>query len=208
MATSDIQICSNALIQLNDAPINSFDDGSGVNGSNRGRACQSLWPTVRDSVLRSHPWNCAKRQVQLAKLASAPAFDFKNEFALPSDWLRTVSINKRDAWDNKSFFKILERKILTDQSSVYLTYIFRNTDVSSYDSILIEALELKMAAKLALTVTGRIDTKNLFEQAYRDKLRDARNIDGQEESADYFDDNLVLEARDSSAFHYNLTDYS
>ena len=208
MASTDIEVCSNALVQLGDSPINSFDDGSGQNGNRRGRACKTLWPTVRDKVLRSHPWNCARKQASLTPVSESPEFDFSYQFDLPSDWLRCISINKRDAWDNKPFYKIHGKRILTNQKQVFLTYIYKNVDVSSYDAQLVDVLELAMAARLSIAVTGKATTKELYEGLFRDALRDARNTDGQEESTDYFDDNLILDVRDGgSSLNHRLPDY-
>jgi len=208
MASTDIEICSNALIQLGDDPINSFNDGSGTQGNNRGRACANLYPTVRDKLLRSFPWNCAKKQSAPSKDSTAPQFDFTNQFLLPADWLRCIAINDRKAWSPAPFFKIQGRKILTDEATVKLTYIYKNTDVSSYDAELINCLELAMCARLAMAVTGKIGVRQEYENLFREAVIQAQNTDSMEESADYFEDNLVLEARESTLFNSQWPGFS
>src|SRR3546814_19099578 len=73
--TTEVSICSNALLRLGADPINSFDEADNF-GSNieRARLCANLWPNVRRQVIRSHPWNCATTRVVLSPDAAAPAF--------------------------------------------------------------------------------------------------------------------------------------
>src|SRR3546814_9999800 len=65
--TTEVSICSNALLRLGADPINSFDEADNF-GSNieRARLCANLWPNVRRQVIRSHPWNCATKRVVLS----------------------------------------------------------------------------------------------------------------------------------------------
>ena len=63
MATSVIEICNNALVDLGEEPITSLADNTKA-----ARLCNQRWPAVRDAVLRAHPWNCA---VTLARLAAS-----------------------------------------------------------------------------------------------------------------------------------------
>ncbi len=48
-----LSICNQALLNLGAEKIISFTDGSVAS-----TLCNDKWATVRDAVLRSHPWNC------------------------------------------------------------------------------------------------------------------------------------------------------
>src|SRR3546814_17689916 len=91
--TTEVSICSNALLRLGADPINSFDEADNF-GSNieRARLCANLWPNVRRQVIRSHPWNCATKRVVLSPDAAAPAFGYANRFQMPGEWLRTLAV--------------------------------------------------------------------------------------------------------------------
>ena len=67
MATSVIEICNNALLDLGEDAIMSLQDDSKA-----ARLCNHRWPGVRDAVLRAHPWNCAMAQWELAAGTAAP----------------------------------------------------------------------------------------------------------------------------------------
>jgi len=77
MATS-VSICSNALLRLGAQTIASLSESN-----DRARLAANLYETVRDSTLRSHPWNCAVKRVVLAPDTDVPAFDFAAQFTLP-----------------------------------------------------------------------------------------------------------------------------
>ena len=60
MATSSVDICNSALNIIGASNIISLDEDSKA-----GRICKQRYPNVRDSVFRSHPWNCLVNRVQL-----------------------------------------------------------------------------------------------------------------------------------------------
>ena len=79
MAT-EVSICSNALRRLGDSPIASLTEDS-----ERARLCNAFYEPSRDAILRSHTWNFAINRANLAKLSTSPAFEYANQFALPTD---------------------------------------------------------------------------------------------------------------------------
>ena len=80
MAT-EVSICSNALRRLGDSPITSLTEDT-----ERARLCNALYEPARDSLLRSHAWNFAITRASLAKATESPAFEFANQFILPTDY--------------------------------------------------------------------------------------------------------------------------
>lgn len=88
MATG-VSICSNALLMLGAQTINDFADQLNLD---RAKLCANLYPTVRDDMLRSHPWNCAIKRAVLAPDAVAPAFGYTYSFELPADFLRVLEV--------------------------------------------------------------------------------------------------------------------
>ncbi|KAK6697204.1 hypothetical protein SNK04_014292 [Fusarium graminearum] len=77
-----VTICSNALLSLGAQPISSFDEAGGAAQLDRAKLAAGLYPQVRKAVLRSHPWNCAIRRVQLSPDAQAPEFGYAHRFLL------------------------------------------------------------------------------------------------------------------------------
>ena len=66
---SVVDICNEAMDLLGAATITSLTENS-----KEARLCNRRFDTVRDTVLRSHNWNCAITRATLAQDAVAPSF--------------------------------------------------------------------------------------------------------------------------------------
>lgn len=188
MATSDIQICSNALLSLGAQSINDFGENN-----DRAMLASNLWPNVRDSVLRSHNWNCCIKRVALAPDATAPDFEYAYQFTLPSDCLRVLSVGE-DAEDQPAY-QIEGGRILCDENPLYLRYVFRNTNAPSYDSMLADVLQQAMAAKMAYAITKSASKEQLEQRKLELLLRQARAVDGQENPPEEFGASSIMAVR-------------
>lgn len=172
-ASSEVQICSNALLLLGARPISSFGDEG-----DPATLCVNLWPTLRDGVLRSHPWNCAMKRVALAQDATPPAFDWSFRFQLPGDFLRAWTVGKDD--DQQPDWQIEDGYIVMDDAICYLRYIRQLTDVTKYDSLLTQALTSGMAAFLAYPITKSQTQQDAMIKLHEFHLKQARTVDGME----------------------------
>lgn len=193
MAT-DVSICSNALLRLGAAPINSFDEAD-PNGSNiqRARLCSNLWPTVRQQVLRAHPWNCATTRVLLSPDTTAPAFGFAYRFLRPSDWLRTLQIGIDENCTPR--YRTEGRYLLCDETALPMVYVFDNAVPGTYDATLIGAMELAMTVALAYPVTKSIEVEANKQRELAQAMQMARTIDGQDDPAETLGDFPLLMSR-------------
>jgi len=187
MATSEVQICSNALLLLGAQTINSFSDSS-----DRATLVANLWPNTLDAVLRAHPWNCAVKRVQLAPDAAAPAFEWAYQFSLPGDCLRVLTIGEEG--ENPEY-AIEGRKILFDESALKLRYVYRNADIPSWDALLVQAAEAYIAMTCAYPITKSASMFDAMANLWKLKLREARSVDGMENPPDTLGDFPLLNAR-------------
>lgn len=186
MATG-VSICSNALLMLGAQTINSLDDPT-----DRAKICSNLYPTVRDDLLRSHPWNCTIKRVLLAPDADAPAFGYSAKFELPSNFLRVLECS-----DNGAFIDYLVegRSILANSSSLQLRYVYRNEVENTWDSNLVMLLTLAMAAAIAYPITQSASMQANMEQKLSMAKKVARSIDGQEDPPQTLGDERLYTAR-------------
>lgn len=186
MATA-VSIASNALLMLGDKPIASFTETS-----DRARIAANLWPSVRDSVLRSHPWNCAIKRVQLIPDATAPAFDWTYQFTLPGDFLRALTVGPMMGEDE---YRIEGRKVLANFTPCQLRYVFANDNPATYDAMLVDAMTITMAARMSYAVTQSAAlTQEMADRAER-LMRRARSVDGQDDTPEQLGDNPLMTAR-------------
>jgi len=186
-ATSDVQICSNALLLLGANPIASFDeDGAGA------RLSANLWALVRDTVLRSHPWNCATKRVALAPATPGPAFDWAYQFLLPGGWLRTMSVGL--AGDTPEY-EMSDGYILMDSPICYLRYVYSLVDVTRYESLLTMAMVAGMAANMAYPITKSQSQQDAMVKLYQFHLKQARSVNGMEDTPEDFGDSPLITVR-------------
>ncbi|WP_272701515.1 hypothetical protein [Desulfovibrio sp. Fe33] len=175
MATSVIEICNNALLDLGEDAIMSLGDDSKAAG-----LCNHRWPAVRDAVLRAHPWNCAMGQAELAAGASAPLWKWAYRYVLPTDFLRIIALTGADGEDIGNW-EIQSGVILCDEEApVYIAYVRRETDPKKYDALLAEALSARLAATLAYPLSGSTALAQTCWKTYQDKLSEARGVDARE----------------------------
>ena len=167
---SVVDICNGALNQLGASTILTLTEDS-----KNARLCNARFTQIRDSVFRSHPWNCLQKRLQLAADSDAPAWGFTKQYTLPADCLRVLTILDYDA-----DYKIEGRKILTDNSTMKILYISRLEDPNEYDELLRETLSAALAADIAYAVTSSNPTATNMFNLFQSKLKDARFVDSTE----------------------------
>ena len=167
---SVVDICNGALNQLGASTILSLTEDS-----KNARLCNARYTQVRDSLFRSHPWNCLQKRVQLAADTTAPAWGFTSAYTLPADCLRLLRI-----LDYDSNHKVEGRKILTNNSSMKILYVSRIEDPNEYDELLRETISAALAADIAYAVTSSNPVSLNMYNLFQTKLKDARFVDATE----------------------------
>lgn len=185
--TSSVSICSNALVMLGGKPFSSFDEPK-----DHVRTAANLYPSVRDTLLRAHPWNCAIKRLILAPLDTAPPFDFTNQFQLPGDWLRTIQVGRKG---ETIPYRSEGRRLLASVTVLPLVYVFRNEVEATWSTNLIHVMELAMAAKMAYSVTASASLRDSQRDEYMRELKFAKAIDGQDDPPEEFAEGTFLESR-------------
>jgi len=167
---SVVDICNGALNQLGASTILSLTEDS-----KNARLCNARYIQVRDSLFRSHPWNCLQKRVQLASDTATPAWGFNYQFTLPSDCLRVLNTENYD-YD----YKIEGRKIVANVNTMRILYVARIEDPNEYDEILRETLSSALGADIAYAVTSSNPVAQNMYKLFQDKLREARFVDATE----------------------------
>lgn len=186
MATS-VSICSNALLILGAQPINDLAEDL-----DRARLAANLYPSVRDDMLRSHPWNCAVKRVVLSPDTAPPAYWWAYQFPLPPDWLRTLSVG--EPWA-ESDYRAEGRMLLSNESVLKLRYVFRNEVESSWDAMLVHCMTLAMAAHMAYPITQSATLAQVQLESLEKALKRARATDGQDDPPETLGDFRLLNSR-------------
>lgn len=167
---SVVQMCNSALNQLGAASITALTDNT-----KNARLCSERYPTVRDAVFRSHPWNCLIKRQTLAQDATAPTWGFAYQFTLPSDCLRLLGLNAYN-----SDHKVEGRKVLCNESSIKIVYISQITDPNEMDVLVRETISAGLASDIAYAITANLQVAKLMNEKYQFKLSEAKHTDAGE----------------------------
>lgn len=186
--TSAVTICSNALLLLGDKTAASFAEDAP-----RVTLVSNLWPLVRLSVLRAHPWNSAAKRVVLSPDVAAPAFGvYPYQFSLPSDFVRVVTVGEEGEEED---YRVEGRKLLAHTPVCKLRYVFDQDDPSQWDPLLVDVMVYAVAARAAYAITGSVSLASEMAGLYRDMLRSAKAVDGQENPPETMGDFRFQNAR-------------
>ena len=176
---SEVNICNIALLKVGAKPkIDSL-----IEDSDNARHCNQFYPMVRDAVLRGHPWNCAIHRRTITALAATPDSDWDYQFQLPVNpyCLRVLQVGA--VIDQPIEWVVEGRRLLCNESRVPIKYIKRITDTNEFDSLLVDAISVALAIKLAMPLAQ--DPKlqdSLIKEFELIVLPLARSIDAQESS--------------------------
>lgn len=175
MATSLTEIFNNALQGLKANRIM-----SGSDDTETADMCEQVWPSVRDAVLRSHPWNCAMKLAQLQQSATAPAWKWDYAYPLPADCLRVVEVVGADEGALEVWETVGGEVLCNEAAPVYISYVWRETDPTKYDALLCKVLEAALAAEIAYPLTASVTARQAAQASYEDRMREARGVDSRQ----------------------------
>lgn len=172
MPVTQIKVCNLALIRVGADRISSIteDKKSAI-------LLNAIYDQCRDEVQRARRWNFNTKRAVLAPTSTTPAFGYTYEYDLPADWLRTLEPDDLDI-----DYVQEDSKIRTDESSLNLSYLYRNEDENSWDSQFASALAWKLAAEIAYALTQSLALAQACQAAYEKYLEEASSTDSTEGS--------------------------
>jgi hypothetical protein len=170
MASSEVAIMNMALITIGERMITASTEDTKA-----ARVADARYPDVRDEVLSAHPWNCATKRAALSQLATAPAFGFTYEYQLPADYLYLVQLE-----DPKEEYEIEDNKILSDNSTMKIIYVYQLTEVPKMTPSLVSAIAAKLAFEISNALARDPERSKTLWDAYQAKLSEARFVNATE----------------------------
>jgi hypothetical protein len=168
---SEVKVANLALTDLGADRIIALDEDS-----ENARKVNAVFDLLRDSVLRSHPWNFAIERRSFNQTTNTPAFGYDSEFQIPGDVLRILTAENRnyDEWVKEG------DKILVNDTSFKCRCIVRVADPTKWDENFVTVFAARLAAELAYSITDSRPVAADKWELYRKKYREATGVDAQE----------------------------
>lgn len=153
-----------------------------TDGSKNANVANDIFAEVRDELLRAHTWKFATKLVTLARLSTAPTFEFDHAYALPSDWIRTISPHDNDAGAGTVNYREAEiadvGALLASIETAFLNYVYRVTDPNRMDPSFRTALSYELAVQMpGIANVSNAEWERLESGAARHLMR-AKSADG------------------------------
>jgi len=176
-------IANLALSNLGEARIQNLTENSA-----RARACSARIEGCIETVLRMNVWNSALER-QLLTQIEAPVFGWNYTYQLPADCIKVVEV------EPVSRFMVEKKNILSNETSLYLLYVATPTDTNNLDSLLAEAIAMKLAVEIAETLTSKEGLKSEMAQKYFLAVQEARSANSRDKTPDHRERSSYLDAK-------------
>ncbi len=173
---SEVSICNIAIIRVGHDPVLSLDDTE----NKPARLCKILYPEIRDSMLRAHPWNFAIKRVELALSTETPGDDeFAFMHVVPADCLKILTV--LDDYTHRVEVNASGAKVIvSNEETQYLRYVSKITDPNLMDPLFRQALSLTIAAALAVPRPENAKLAEGIAAQAEEATKTARTMDAQE----------------------------
>ena len=161
MATSDVDLCSRALMLLGADPISSLAEET-----DNARLCASVYPALRNNHLSTYPWLFAQKRAELTRTSEEP-IGWRYAFVLPSDRAShgAFAAYQSAAQYEPAFadWQIAGNRLLANVDRVWVDYtrVVSEADFPPYfESFLVAALN----SMIAFAVTDQQNTAAYWQR--------------------------------------------
>lgn len=188
---SEVSIVNAALTYLGQPNIGAFTDST-----REARLATRDYADIRDDLLREHPWGWATKRASLAASATSPTWEFSNAYVPPADFLRLVEVNDADQLGSRMEMTDDGPVIVTDISApLEIAYVAQVTNVAYMEPKFRTALSAECAARWAEALTGNDQLRQDMVLLAAKTLRDAKGVEGQEDTFRVYDPTTWTDAR-------------
>ncbi len=172
---SKTDIANVALGLIGGTRITSF--GQGTKNAN---LVNDLYDPLRLHLL-AFPWNFATQRIKLAQLTEVPTFEFDFAYALPSDWIYTMSVHGSDAGRSTTFYKEEQLNgqnvLLSNEQQLFLRYVKDEEDPNLWSPNFRRAMSSALARDLSIPIANSNTLQARMEIRARRDLNKAQGTD-------------------------------
>ena len=163
--TTKAEICKQAVMRLGTT------DSLSQTGGQPALFAHSFYDHALEELLSELPWAFSKKQISLTANATNPTQGYAKRYALPSDFVALLRVNQIDTTENFGQWEIVGGFIHTDLGApIIIDYTSLVATVSEFPAPFVEALIARIAAKIALPLTGKADIAAALAQVAAETL--------------------------------------
>jgi len=149
-----IDLCSMALLKLGEKPIQSLNDDSAA-----AQLARTLFDSITDTLIASHPWHFAMRTYELTKTDDG-------DFIIPANVLRVLRCPGQ----------IQMGKIIAPDEKITIIGLERIVP-ESYPSYFVSLVATKLAMEFCVPMTGDHNVFRMLAALFESEFQSAKFID-------------------------------
>ena len=162
VGTSDIKICSSALLRLGAKAISSFADGS-----NRSTLCANIYPSLKEGILSGYDWRFTVKKRQLNRNPVAPINEWQYEFTLPSNRITDgpIAVFNSDTVGALpiNIFELFAASLHANDPDIYIDYQTVTAE-QAWPAYFIELMTKAMMVELAYPITDQANLRDALDK--------------------------------------------
>lgn len=185
MITSKTALFNQVLARLGEKRINDADDTG-----DSAVVLRDEYQQCVDQLLSVYPWSCATSRADLSQLSDENLTSYEYMFQIPADCITVQGLYDGETKVTIPSDYIREGdRLYCNTEDVGIKYTKR-IEFYKMDTLLVEALVLLLAHKVAWRITQSVDIENDMYQRYMVAVQEAAGYDGVER-AKWFNSRLL-----------------
>ena len=189
---SEVLICNSALQLIKHSKIIT----SLEQDNKEANACELVYAELRDALLSMHNWNFATKRVQMARLSTAPPFEWQYGYQVPADFLRLTNVYSNSSGRGTVPYKIEGNELRSDAAEMYLRYVARIVDPNLMIPLFRIALSKLIASRLAVALSqSATRSDEMYSQFLDQDLPVAKSADSIQDLPDQLPESEWVSAR-------------
>lgn len=163
---SDVDIVSQALVLIGEAPISSLTEGTA------GVVASSLYETTKDTLLQKHRWRFATAKASLSRLTATPLNEWTYGFQLPTNLRLILRVYPHTPYE------MYEDKIYSNSNTLQIDYLI-DPGEGDYPAYFVKALTYRLASEMALGIANNQSLSDAWYDKSIVAISEAMHMDSQ-----------------------------
>ena len=178
MATN-LDLVNRALMELGNAKVLTSDELTAANTS-PAKTMAAAYPTAIADVLSKFDYHSTRKVITLTPTGTPVDTEFEHSFDIPADLAAFRRLTTTEGY--RLDYRLEGSKLYANESTVFLHYTQKVTDVSLLPNYLFAPIVFYLASIVAKPLTGEMTERDRMMQYFEDAMRKAKTRASQEQA--------------------------